>query len=146
MHPIFDQTGFWTHDLQIMAKVMSSNPGQVELGVRSTYVLSRTWSKHNYCMLWYGAVSRGFFERVSTFPSYQTRDIISPEHVLHRVSRDHYSGAMHTLLKQSAQLGGGGGPWRSCTDKVIQKEDWWKGDRRIDSSIPFSHSSVKLYR
>ena len=30
------------HDLE----VMSSNPGRVELGVRGTSVLSRTWSKN----------------------------------------------------------------------------------------------------
>ena len=30
------------HDLE----VMSSNPGWVELGVRSTSVLSRIWTKH----------------------------------------------------------------------------------------------------
>ena len=32
--------GMYCHDLQ----VMSSNPGWVELGVRSTSVLSRTWT------------------------------------------------------------------------------------------------------
>ena len=40
------------HDLE----AMSSNLAQVELGVRSTYILSRTWTKHmiisyiTYCM------------------------------------------------------------------------------------------------
>ena len=32
----------YCHDLE----VMSSNPGQVELGVRSTSALTRTWTKH----------------------------------------------------------------------------------------------------
>ena len=32
----------YCHDLA----VVSSNPGRVELGVRSTFVPSRTWTKH----------------------------------------------------------------------------------------------------
>ena len=37
----------YCHDLE----VMSSNPGCVELGVRNTFVLSRTWTKDILCLL-----------------------------------------------------------------------------------------------
>ena len=41
------------HDLE----VMSSNPRQVELGVRTTSVLSRTWTKNMFCEYLYSVGS-----------------------------------------------------------------------------------------
>ena len=39
--------GMFCHDLELM----SSNPGRVEFGVRSTSVLSRTWTKDIICYI-----------------------------------------------------------------------------------------------
>ena len=46
-----EQTSQWHEKYCHNLEVMSSNPGQVKLGVRSTSVLSCTWTKNSFAML-----------------------------------------------------------------------------------------------